>query len=485
MNTSYIRYLLCFILRVEAILMVPCLIMAMALRDANVAAAFGITMALLLPLGLLGGRRPARSAGFYAREGFVTVGLGWILVSLLGALPFYISGEIGGFMSALFESVSGFTTTGATVLAAGGSLTQPLILWRSISHYAGGLGVLVFLLAVVPMAESAGGGSLYLLRAESTGPQVSKLLPKMRDSAKVLYTIYIALTLVMIVLLLLGGLTVFDSVNLAMSTAATGGFAPQSHSVAGYGIYAQSVIGVFMVLFGVNFNVFYLLMIRQFRKALFNEELRVYLGVMGVSVALIAVNLVRTLGLAFGPALGHSAFQVAAIMTSTGFAAVDYNLWPEFSKVVLMVLMIVGACAGSTGGGVKVARILILVKSARQSLMRALRPRQVNRVRISGTAVEGETVGGVMGYMTLYALVAVLSFLLVSLDGFSMETNLSAVIACINNTGPGFEAIGPMGSYAGFSDLSKLVLSMNMLIGRLELFPILLLFTPGVWNRST
>jgi trk system potassium uptake protein TrkH len=339
-------------------------------------------------------------------------------------------------------------------------------------------------MAIVPMAESAGGGSLYLLRAESTGPQVGKMLPKMRDTAKLLYIIYAALTALMLVLLLLGGTPIFDSVNLSLATAGTGGFAVLNDSMASYGVYAQTVTGIFMALFGINFNLYFFLMLRDFKKALAISEVRVYLGIMAAAIAGIGINLTLSGQMELVPAFGHAAFQVSSIMTTTGFATTDFNLWPEFSKMILMCLMIVGACAGSTGGGVKVSRIAILVQSAKNSLMRTLRPRQIKRVRFDGAAVDSATVNGVLGYMAVYSLIAIGSLLIISVDNFSMESNLSAVMAAFNNIGPGLDAFGPTSSFAAFSGLSKIVLTVDMLIGRLEIFPMLLLFTPSVWKRA-
>jgi trk system potassium uptake protein TrkH len=387
-------------------------------------------------------------------------------------------------VDALFETVSGFTTTGASILSDVESLSRSLVFWRSFTHFLGGMGVLVFVLAIVPMAETYGGNSLDLLRAESTGPQVGKILPKMRESAKMLYIIYIVMTVIMIVFLLAGGMSLFDSLTTAFGTAGTGGFGIKNDSMAGYSTYLQIVTGVFMLLFGVNFNIYFLLLVKEFKKAFFNEEMRVYFAVMAAAVGLIAINLVTAMGRQALPSVNEAFFQVSSVMTTTGFSTVDFNLWPAFSKGILLLLMILGACAGSTGGGIKIVRSIILVKSAKNNMMRTLRPLQVNRVMLDGRAVDEETVSGVYGFMTMYSIIAVASILVVSLDGFSVETNISAVMATLNNIGPGLDAVGPLSNFGDYSVLSKIVLSLNMLIGRLELFPMLLLFTTSVWRKG-
>lgn len=482
MNYRMIAYLLGHIMRIEALFMLPALSISLYCRDDGAALGFLVAVVLLTGLSLLVRKRPLRR-DFYAKEGLMTVGLAWIIVSLCGALPFWISGEVPGFIDCLFETVSGFTTTGASILSEVEALSSGLLYWRSFTHWLGGMGVLVFILAIIPMADSSDGNSLHLLRAESPGPQVSKLMPKMRDTAKVLYGIYVALTVLQIIFLLAGGMPFFDSITTAFGTAGTGGFGIKNDSMASYSTYLQIVTAVFMMLFGINFNVFYLMMIREWSKAIFHEEMRTYLGIMVTSVAVITANLMHVMQESFGNALHLAAFQVSSIMTTTGFATTDFNLWPQLSRMILVILMLLGACAGSTGGGVKIARVIILFKAAKNNLVKVLRPRQMTGVRMDGEIVEEETVNGVYGYMTLYSIIAILSVLLISWQGFSFETNVTAVLACINNIGPGLDLVGPMGNFSIFSGFSKVVLILNMLIGRLEIFPILLLFSPKAWHR--
>ena len=483
MNYRMIWFLLRWIMRLEAVFLLPPLFISLAHGELEATRAFAVTIVALLLCSLIYCRKLKRRE-FYAREGFVTVGLTWMVVSLFGALPFFLSGAIPNFIDAFFETVSGFTTTGASILTNVEALPFGLLYWRSFTHFLGGMGVLVFVLAIIPLADSSGGNSLYLLRAESTGPQVGKLVPKMRDTALILYGIYVALTILQIVLLLAGGMSLFESVTTAFGTAGTGGFGVKNDSLASYSTYIQVVVGVFMMLFGINFNVFFLIFLRSWRKAFASEELRVYLGIMGGSILLITLNLIIRQGGAFWTSLHQAGFQVSSIMTTTGFATADFNAWPEFSKTILMVLMVLGACAGSTGGGIKTARLLILVKSARNSASKMLRPRRVTRVRLDGQAVDNETVTGVYAYMAVYALLGVGSLLLLSLDNLSMETTISAVVATLNNIGPGFDLVGPTGNYSMFSGFSKLVMSFDMLLGRLEIFPVLLMFFPSVWHRG-
>ena len=469
------------LLVIGAFLLLPCI----------VAVIYGepelwVLLATAAGSGLLGGLfillRPKRRRELHARDGFVMVALSWILISLVGAIPFTVSGAIPSYLDAVFETMSGFTTTGASILRAVEDLPKCLLFWRSFTHWLGGMGVLVFLLAIVPMTRGS-GASLHLLRAESPGPQVGKLVPKMHQTAKILYGIYVALTLLQIVLLLAGGMPLFDAVTTAFGTAGTGGFAVKNDSMAGYSFYLQTVVTVFMAVFGINFNIFYLLLIREFAKAFFNEELRVYLGIMLGSIALVTVN-ISHLYPSVREALHHAAFQVSSIMTTTGFATADFNLWPEFSRSLLVLLMVLGACAGSTGGGIKTARLIILFKSVRNEVWKMLHPRSVKLARMDGSILDEGTLYGVNAYMAVYCIIVAVSALLVSFDNFSFETNVTAVFACLNNIGPGLGLVGPMGNYSAFSDFSKLVLTANMLIGRLEIFPILALLMPTTWRRG-
>ena len=483
MNFRMIFYLLGHITRVEALFMLPAAAISYFQGEAASWKAFLVAIALLVLVGLPVLRAPARKT-FYAREGFVVVGLAWIVVSFFGALPFWFSGAIPSFVDCFFETASGFTTTGASILREIESLPMGILYWRSFTHWLGGMGVLVFVLAIIPMTRGS-GHSLHLLRAESPGPQVGKLVPKMHQTAKILYGIYVGMTLLQILLLLAGRMPLFDAVTTAFGTAGTGGFAVKNDSMASYSVYIQAVITVFMALFGINFNIYYLLLIRKVSKAFSNEELRAYLGIMLGAILLITWNLMvhGTVG-GLGMTFHHAAFQVSSIMTTTGFATADFNLWPELSRIILVSLMILGASAGSTGGGIKTARVVLLWKAARNELHKMLRPRSVKLVRMDGQGVEDGTLRGIHTFMTCYCIICFFSVLLVSLDNFSLETNLTAVLACLNNIGPGLGLVGPVGNYADFSVLSKLVLTANMLLGRLEIFPLLILFSPSVWKRT-
>lgn len=482
MNRRMIVAILCMILRIEAALMIPALAIAIYKGEHNAVLGFLVAMAACLLFGMLTYLRKPERKAFYAREGFLIVALGWLAVSLFGALPFWVSREIPSLTDCIFETVSGFTTTGASILSDVEALPLSLLYWRSFTHWVGGMGVLVFILAIIPMMRNT-GHLMHLLRAESPGPQVDKLVPRIQNSAKILYGIYIGMTLLQIVLLLAGGMPLFDSVATAFGTAGTGGFGIKNDSMAGYSTYIQAVTTVFMALFGVNFNIFYLLLIREFSKAFRNSELRLYLALMLGSIAVITWNVLPMFQGNFGQALHHVSFQVSSIMTTTGFSTVDFNLWPPFSRMVLVVLMILGACAGSTGGGIKTARVLLLFKAVVRDVKRMLRPRSVATVQVEGRAVGDDTMRGVYNFMTLYCIISIASILLISLDNFSMITNITAVIACLNNIGPGLDVVGPMGNYAEFSDISKLILSANMLIGRLEIFPMLMLVVPAAWRR--
>ena len=482
MNYGVIVKIIGRILCVEAAFMIPAMIISFACGETLPALCYLGTIAVMAVIGLPCGRMRLRRRGFYAREGFITVGLAWIVVSLFGALPFWLSGEIPHFVDAFFETVSGFTTTGASILREVEPMSTGLLYWRSFTHWLGGMGVLVFVLAIGPITGNENGNALYLLQAESPGPQVSKLVPRLHHTAKILYGIYIVLTIIQILLLLLGDMPVFDAVTTAFATAGTGGFAIRTSSMADYSAYCQTVTAIFMILFGVNFSAYYLILIRNFRRLFRNEEVRTYLLIIIAAILIIAFN-IRHMFADFGQALHHSAFQVASIITTTGFATTDFNLWPELSRAVLVGLMIIGACAGSTGGGIKVSRLLIMFKAAKQSIYRTLRPNNVRLMHMDGELVEDSTVTGVYGFLTLYFIISAVSVLLISLDNFSFDTSFTAVMACINNVGPGLGAVGPAANYADFSILSKLILTFNMLLGRLELYPLIILFTPSVWKK--
>ena len=419
---------------------------------------------------------------FSAQEGFAATGLSWIFMSAFGALPFFLSGQIPSYVDAFFEMVSGFTTTGASILTDVEALSRCNLFWRSFSHWLGGMGVLVFLLAVVPGARKNGGTGIYLMRAESPGPSVDKLTPHLRQTAMILYVIYILLTALCIGCLLLGGMPVFDSFCIAFGTAGTGGFAIKNSSMGGYSCFLQTVVTVFMFLFGVNFSLYYMLLLRKFKAVFKNEELRLYFGIAAGSIILIAINISRMYNTVY-EAVHHAAFQVVSIMTTTGYGTVDFEQWPAFSKAILLSLMFIGASAGSTGGGLKVSRVLLLMKSIRRTIRKALHPRRVQPVYMDGRAVSEEVCDNVNAYLAIYCVILVLSFAIISVDGFSIGTNFSAVASCFNNIGPGFELVGATQNFSIYSDLSKIILSLDMLLGRLEIFPLLLLLSPDTWSR--
>ncbi|MGI6184390.1 MAG: TrkH family potassium uptake protein [Candidatus Fimadaptatus sp.] len=483
MNYKMMGRIASWILSIEAAFMLPALMISAFSGEAQAAWALGIsaavTMAVAGVLALL--CRKART-GLLAREGLVCVGLSWILMSLFGCLPFYLSREIPSFIDALFEIVSGFTTTGASILTDVEALSNGLLYWRSFSHWLGGMGVLVFLLAVLPGSGRAGGYSMHLLRAESPGPNVGKLVPKMKQTAMILYVLYILLTVVNVIFLLAGDMPLFDAVCTAFGTAGTGGFGIKNSSMADYSPYIQNVCTVFMFLFGVNFNIYYMMVMRRFMSIKRDDELKLYVGMALISTVLIAIN-IRSMYSNWSDTIRHSAFQVSSIMTTTGFATTDFDLWPSFSKSILLCLMIVGASAGSTGGGIKCSRVLLLFRLLRRSISQVLHPQNVQVIRAGGHSVEEKVLERTYAYLAAYVMIILMSFVLISLDGFSLMANFSAVLACFNNIGPGLEAVGPVCNYSGFSVLSKLVLIFDMLAGRLEIFPILLLLTRRTWRK--
>lgn len=469
---------------VEAVFMVPALLISLFEGEYDSFFGFWVSLAVIMVIaGILLFICRGSKNKFYAREGLVCVGLSWGVLGLLGCLPFYLSGEIPNYIDAFFEIVSGFTTTGASILTEIEGLPKGILYWRSFSHWLGGMGVLVFLLAVTSAGGGDNGFTMHLLRAESPGPNVGKLVPKMRKTAEILYALYIVLTVLDAIFLLAGGMPVFEAVCTAFGTAGTGGFGIKNDSMASYSPYIQNVCTVFMMLFGVNFSCYYLLLLKQVKNVFKDEELRMYLGVAAGSVLLIAWNL-KGFYPTLGETLRHASFQVASVMTTTGFATTDFDLWPSFSKAILLCLMIVGASAGSTGGGFKCGRALLAVKSLRRSVRKVIHPEKVQVVRSNGHPVDEKVLQNVNAYLAAYAIIILLSFILISVDGFSMMTNLSAVLACFNNIGPGFEAVGPTCNFAGFSSFSKIVLILDMLAGRLEIFPILILFSKSTWKRK-
>ena len=482
MNYKMIGRLMAQIFSIVTLFMLPAL--GISLYCGETMAVRGVlwTLALMVALeGILFLTCRKAPDGFYAREGMLCVGLSWLFLSLLGCLPFYFSREIPSFIDAFFETVSGFTTTGASILADVEALSKGLLYWRSFSHWLGGMGVLVFLLAI-GSGSNEKGFTMHLLRAESPGPDVGKLVPRMRKNAGILYILYIVLTVLNIIFLQLGDMSLFEAVCTAMGTAGTGGFGIRNDSLAGYSPYLQNVTTIFMILFGVNFSCFYLLLLRQWKAVIKDEELRFYAGIILCSIALIVLDL-RGYYNTLEETVRHAAFQVSSIITTTGFATTDFDLWPAFSKSILMALMIIGACAGSTGGGFKCARLLLVLKSLRRNIRQVLQPRKVMVIRSNGRTVDENILSNANAYLSAYVVIIALSFILISLDGYSIGTNFTAVLACFNNIGPGLEAVGPTCNFSEFSTFSKLVLIMDMLAGRLEIFPILALFSRGTWTQ--
>ena len=418
---------------------------------------------------------------FFPREGFFAVALIWLLVGACGALPFHFCGYFDSYIDCFFESVSGFTTTGSSILTAVEPLPRGILFWRSFMHWLGGMGVLVLTIALMP---SLGGRTLHLMKAESPGPIVSKLVPKIKSTAKILYGIYIVLTILEMILLFAGGMPLFDSVNHALSTAGTGGFSIKNSSIAAYNSpYFEYVITIFMLLFSINFNMFYLLLVRDFKAVFKNEELRYYLVIVGISTAVITANIVHlypTLESAFR----HAVFQVATITSTTGFITANYEEWPELSKTILVVLTMLGACGGSTGGGIKVSRFIILLKLTLREIRHIVHPRSVNIIKLEGQRVSDETIQGTTGYFITYVMLLFGSFILVSIDNYDFTTSITAVITTLGNVGPGLSLVGPVENFSLFSDFSKIVLSLDMLFGRLEIFPMIMLFSPSIWRKA-
>ena len=487
MNFKMMGRFIAQIISIEALFMLPALGISLFSGEQNAAVGFAYSIGIILILGAILFAL-CRKAGrvFGAREGLVCVALGWACLSILGSLPFYISREIPSFVDALFEMASGFTTTGSSILSDVEALSKGLLYWRSFSHWLGGMGVLVFLLAVAPSGDGDKGFTMHLLRAESPGPDVGKLVPKMRQTTLILYIIYVAMTILNVIFLVCGGMEFFEALCTAFGTAGTGGFGIKNDSMASYTPYIQWVTTVFMFLFGINFSCYYLLLLRQVRTIFRDEELRMYIGLALSCVVLITLNIwfgLRGTYNTVGETVRHAAFQVSSIMTTTGYATTDFDLWPAFSKGLLMMLMVVGACAGSTGGGMKCARVLLLFKSLRRNIRQVLNPRTVQVVRNNGKVVDEKIIANTNAYLAAYVVVIIASYLIISLDGFSIGTNLTAVLACLNNIGPGLEAVGPTCNFAGYSALSKLVLTVCMLAGRLEIFPILVLFSRSTWKK--
>lgn len=477
MNYSMIRYILACVLSFEsAFLTLPAIVAGIYGEEQGLI--YLAVAAGCLVVGTAGRLKKPKSSSFYAREGFAAVSLSWILLSLVGALPLYLTGEIPSYIDALFEVISGFTTTGSSILSDVEALTHGTAFWRSFTHWIGGMGVLVFIMAVLPLS---GSSNMHLMRAESPGPSVGKLVPKVKRTAMILYGIYVVITLTQIIALLIAGLNLFEAMTITFGTVGTGGFGLLNSSIASYNLAVQIIITVFMIICSINFNIYYLLLIKKPKEAILNEEMRCYLIMVFASAILIMLNIKDSFSNMF-EAFHTALFQVASITSTTGFATADFNMWPQFSKTILVLLMFVGACAGSTGGGFKVSRLLIILKAAKSEILSISHPRSVQKVHVNGRKISNDLVRKVFCYFGTYVVIACASILLISLDNKDMTTNVTAVVATFNNIGPGLNTVGPTGNFADFSVFSKIVLMFDMLVGRLELFPMLILFTSGTWK---
>ena len=473
-----IRYILGKVTFIVGFLMfIPCICAAWYRESEGLV--YLITALSLILLGFLISLKKPEDMTIYLKEGLVATSLSWIFMSIFGALPLVFTGEIPGFIDALFESVSGFTTTGASILTDVEAVSHASLMWRSTTHLIGGMGVLVFLLAVIP---TKGGSQVNLMKAESPGPTVGKLVPKLRQTAKILYLIYIGLVILEAVLLLFGGYTVFEAVNTAFATAGTGGFGIYNDSLGSFSMYGKWVVAIFMMLFGVNFNFYYFMIMRQFRKGFEMGEVRVYLGIILFSTAVIAIN-IRNLYESLGVTITDSFFQVLTVMTTTGFSTTDFDLWPTTSKIIMFLLMFCGACAGSTGGGVKVSRLIIIFKTLKKELNSLLHPKNIKKIQADGKTIDHDTVRSVNVFFVAYMVIFIISIFIVSFENYDFTTTLSSVTATINNIGPGFSAVGPTCNFSGFNALSKLVFIFDMLAGRLEVFPMLILFHPMLYKH--
>lgn len=462
-----------------AVLLIPALV-SWIYKEKN-GIVFLAVAAVLMLIYLMFGRKVPEVKTIYAKEGLVVVGSAWILWSLFGAVPFFISGEIPSYLDAFFETVSGFTTTGSTILTDIEILSKGTAFWRSLTHWIGGMGVLVFVMMLTSLDDE---NSMHLMRAEVPGPEADKLVPKARDTARILYTMYFILTAVEVIFLMFGGMNFYDALLHSFSTAGTGGFSNRNASVAYYdSAYIDGVITVFMILFGINFNLYFFLKLKNWKGMLKNEELHVYLGVIAASAVIISINIVGMYG-NIVHAFRYASFQVVSVITTTGFVTADFNLWPELSKMILMTLMVIGACAGSTGGGMKVSRVLILLKSVNQEVKRMLHPKAVTIVKVNGKRVGNDTMRMAYIYFICYISIMIVSVLIVSVNNFDFATTFSSVLTTLNNVGPGISLVGPVENFNKFSGLSKLVFCFDMLIGRLEIFPYLLLMSPGLWRRK-
>lgn len=479
MNKSIIRYMLCRVLQFEGVfLLLPCIV-SLIYREKEGFWYFVAAVACFL-IGSVGAMFKPKSDVFYAREGFVTVSISWILLSLVGAVPFVLTGEIPNYVDALFETVSGYTTTGATILTNVEGLSMTAQFWRCFIIWIGGMGVLVFIMSILPLS---GSHNMHLMRAESTGAEVGKLVPKVKNTAKILYGIYIGLSVGMVILLMIAGLDLYNALILMFSTVGTGGFANLNASLGGFSHTVQVITATFMVLCGINFNAYFLLLMKKPREVFKMEEVKAYFALMITSTVLITITIRNSFDGLY-EAFHNAAFHTISIMTTTGFSLTDYNVWPTFAKVILVMLTVVGACAGSTAGGMKVSRFVILIKTFRRELSKLTHPRSVKKVRFNGQTVSEETVDSIQSFMIAYVILLIISVLLVSLDGFDFTTTITSVFTTLSNVGPGLDIVGPAGNFSGFGILSKLVLCFDMLAGRLELFPLFVLLYSGTWRRN-
>lgn len=479
MNTSIIRYILGQVMKTLGLfLLLPCLV-ALIYEEKQV---YAFLMVAILSglLGIISTIKKPENNTFYLKEGCVATALSWIVMSIIGCMPFVISGDIPSFTDALFETISGFTTTGASILTDVEALSYSCLFWRSFTHWIGGMGVLVFVLAIMPLTS---GSTINLMRAESPGPTVGKLVPKIRYTARLLYIIYLVLTVILITLLLIGKMPLFDALTLSFGTAGTGGFGIKNSSLADYTAYQQWVITIFMIMFGINFNAFYFILLKQFKKAFMIEEVKYYFIIILSAIGIISINIYET-ATGVEETLRHASFQVASIITTTGYATTDFNLWPEVSKSVLLLLMFIGACAGSTGGGIKVSRVVVMTKTLFKELNSYIHPKSVKKIKMDDKIIEHDVVRSINVYLITFMILFTVSVFAISFDNFDFTTNFTAVTATINNIGPGLEQVGPTGNFSMFSIFSKYVLMFDMLAGRLELFPLLILFHPSIWKDA-
>ena len=478
MNYGIVAYILGWILKIEGVMLLLPGVIGLGFGEKE-ALWFFISAAISFAVGVLLSFRKPRSRKIYAREGFVTVALAWLVMSLVGALPFTLSGEIPSYLDAVFETVSGFTTTGSSILREVESLAHCTLFWRSFTHWVGGMGIFVFMIAVIPLL---GGSSFNLMKAESPGPVVGKFVPKVRNTAVILYGIYLGITVLLFLLLAFFGMPVFDAICHTFGTVGTGGFSVKNDSYQSYAPILQNITTVFMIGCGINFQLYFYILARKFRLAFGMSEVRAYLGIILVSAAVITLN-IRGVFDTLEETIRHAFFQVGTIITTTGYMSADFDLWPSLSKTILVILMICGACAGSTGGGMKISRIVILLKTMKREMDSIIHPRHVRKIRFDKTPVADETVRNTNVYIAIYCAIFAASVLLISVDNFDFTTNFTSVAATLNNIGPGLNAVGPTKNFADFSVFSKCVLIFDMLAGRLELFPMLLLLTPKSWKR--